>query len=198
MEEIREWLESGQDYAQGVALYEAHGRSAVLRSTLAFGETEFTRSKLVHALQQLVLCDGHVIVGAKNPVAVAAKADSLCDAHVTKSVAVDPQRRTWFAERNHLHAQLGLVATDAERRTMALRILELGDFISQSYAADKVDKPDVQPGHKWDTLTDLGEIRRLLANLRPQRSKLKNRPDRADDLATVEADVHLLETKLKP
>ncbi|MDB5268051.1 MAG: hypothetical protein JWP58_1091, partial [Hymenobacter sp.] len=53
MEEIREWLESGQDYAQGVGLYEKHGRSAVLRSTLAFGETDFTKGKLVHALQQL-------------------------------------------------------------------------------------------------------------------------------------------------
>ena len=196
MEEIQEWLESGQDYAQGVALYEAHGRSAVLRSTLAFGETDFTRGKLVHALQQLVLCDGHVIAGAKKPAVVAAKADSLCDAHVTKPVAVDPQRRDWFAERNHLHAQLGLVATDAERRVLALRILELGNLIRQSYEADKMDKPDTPPGHKWDTLTDAGEMRRLLANLRPQRSKLKNRPDRAADLAAVEADIALLELKL--
>jgi hypothetical protein len=200
VEEIREWLESGQDYAQGVALYEAHGRSAVVRSTLAFGETEFTKAKLLKALQALVpavLGDGHVISVPKKPAVVAPKADSLCDGHVTTPVAVDPQRRDWFAERNHLHAQLGLVATDEERRVMALRILELGDQISLSYQADKGDKPDTQPGHKWDTLTDEGEIRRLLANLKPQRSKLKKRPDRATDLLQVEADIRVLEEKLK-
>ncbi|MDB5270860.1 MAG: hypothetical protein JWP58_3900, partial [Hymenobacter sp.] len=113
-------------------------------------------------------------------------------------VAVDPQRRDWFADRNLLHAQLGLVATDAERLEMSLRILELGDLIRQSYAQAALASPEPSPDHKWATLTDAGEMRRLLANLRPQRSKLKNRPDRAADLATVEADIHFLETKLKP
>ena len=195
VEEIREWLESGQDYAQGVALYEKHGRSAVVRSTLGFGETEFTRAKLVHVLQQLV--------GAAPPAAVARPAAVpavVPTAPPAPSVTIDPQRRDWFAERNHLHAQLGLVASDAERRPMALRILELADLISQSYAAEAghnlaTSRPEA--GHNLATLTDEGKIRQLLANLRPQRSKLKKRPDRAADLAQVEADIALLEAKLK-
>jgi hypothetical protein len=198
---IREWLESGQDYAQGVALYEKHGRSAVVRKVLAFGETEFTRGKLLQELTKMAGIspnDGNLLISA--PVRVVDPSPKRVD-ETPKREHVDPQRRDWFAERNYLHAQLGLVATDAERRVMALRILELAELISQSYAADKaadkVDKPDTQPGHPWDTLTDEGEIRRLLANLRPQRSKLKKRPDRAADLAQVAADIHLLEAKLK-
>ncbi|MBJ6109445.1 hypothetical protein JAO73_10500 [Hymenobacter sp. BT523] len=202
MKQIEEWLESEQDYAEGVALYDVHGRSRVVRQLLASGETDFTRARLVRELQALVstvLCDGYVISVPEKPAQIGKKADSLCDGHViTAPVPVDPQRRDWFAERNHLHAQLGVVATDEERRVMALRILALSDLIQQSYAADKADKPDAQPGHKWATLTDVGEIRRLLANLRPQRSKLKKRPDRAADLASIEADIHVLETKLKP
>ncbi|GAB3743067.1 hypothetical protein GCM10027594_22360 [Hymenobacter agri] len=195
MEEIQEWLESGQDYAQGVALYEAHGRSAVLRSTLAFGETEFTRAKLVHALQQLV----DAVPAAAHVRVVDTSAERVRE--TPKPVQVDPQRRDWFAERNHLHAQLGLVATDEQRRVMALRILELGDLISQSYdqAAGRASVlAPAGPGTPGlEQVRDEGEIRRLLANLKPQRSKLKKRPERAADLATVEADIHLLESKLK-
>lgn len=196
MEQIQEWLESGQDYAQGVALYEQHGRSAVVRSTLAFGETDFTRGKLLHALQQLVLPQ----VGTTRP--AAARPAAAPPAAVTPVAVVDPQRRDWLAERNHLHAQLGLVATDAERLALSLRILELGDQIRLSYdqAAGRapVPAPAGQATPGLEQLTDAGEIRRLLANLKPQRSKLKRRPDRAADLARVVADIHLLETKLKP
>jgi hypothetical protein len=55
----------------------------------------------------------------------------------------------------------------------------------------------VVPGPDLAALTDEGEVRRLLANLKPQRSKLKKRPDRAGDLAQVVAQITLLETKLK-
>ena len=193
MEEIREWLESGQDYAQGVALYAQHGRSAVLRSTLAYGETEFTRGKLVHALQQLLagapaVARPAVVVPAPPPAAAAAPV-----------AGVDPQRRTWYAERNHLHPQLEGAGSDAARLAMALRILELGDAISQSY---QVPAPGAAPAGPTTpglaAITDEGRIRKLLANLKPQRTKLKTKPHRAADLARVEADIHLLETKLKP
>ena len=84
---------------------------------------------------------------------------------------------------------------------MSLRILELGDLIALSYdqAAGRAPVP-AQPGQVPAELVDLadtGEIRRRLANLRAQRSKLKHRPDRADDLATVETSIKVLEEKLK-
>jgi hypothetical protein len=190
MEDVKDWLEGEErDYAAGVALYEAHGTSAVVRKLLAYGETEFTRTKLVQALEQLV---------ATTP--VAAPLAVPVPVPVAAPVAVDPQRRDWFAERNYLHAQLDLVTTDGERLTMALRILDLADLISQSYDQQAGRAPVPLPaGQASPGLADLeeeGEIRRLLANLRPQRTKLKKRPDRADDLATVEANINLLEEKL--
>ncbi|HEX8507052.1 MAG TPA: hypothetical protein VF630_16940 [Hymenobacter sp.] len=197
MKEIRQWLEGEErDYAAGVALYAAHGRSQVVRRVLAFGETAFNRDKLVQELQKLA----NVIVNDGVNVRVTAPADTADRAAIVdKAPAVDPQRRDWFAERNHLHAQLGLVATDRERLEMSLRILELGDLIRQSYdqaAPGAAPAGPATPG--LESLTDAGEMRRLLANLRPQRTKLKKRPDRATDLLQVEADIHLLEEKLKP
>ena len=107
-----------------------------------------------------------------------------------------PERRTWYATRAYAHAQLELVGTDAERRELAATILAMSEKITASYRT--VEAPaDVVPGPDLAALADEGEIRRLLANLRPQRSKLKNRPDRASDLAQVVAQITLLETKLK-
>ncbi len=69
--------------------------------------------------------------------------------------------------------------------------------LSYDVAAGRVVVPEPTPGPDLASVTDAGEIRRLLANLKPQRSKLKKRADRADDLAAVEADIALLEEKLK-
>jgi hypothetical protein len=112
-------------------------------------------------------------------------------------VGADPQRRTWFAERNHLHPQLEGAGSDAARLAMALRILELGDAISQSYQAPAPGAAPAGPTTPGlELLTDAGEIRRRLANLKPQRTKLKTKPHRAADLARVVADIALLEMKL--
>jgi hypothetical protein len=201
VKEIRQWLEGEErDYDAGVALYAAHGSSQVVRRVLAFGETAFNREKLVQELTKMVENSPKAENSSTSAPRVHAVDASPKRVHDTlTSVHVDPQRRDWFAERNHLHAQLGLVATDRERLEMSLRILELGDLISQSYdqaAPGAAPAGPATPG--LEALTDAGEIRRRLANLRPQRTKLKKRPDRATDLLQVEADIHLLEEKLKP
>ena len=227
VKEIREWLGSkGQDYAQGVALYEAHGTSRVVLSALRHGASEFTRQKLKKELEKLVIAGG---VTTNVTAAVTAKPVHVIDTsakrvrETPKSVHVSPpaasellkspvktdkpsdelqlQRRAWFAERNHLHPQLELVTTTAERLAMSLRILELGDLLTQSYAAapdpDTTQTPVGQVSAAVAEARDAGEMRRLLANLRPQRTKLKKRPDRAPDLAQVELDIKFLEEKLK-
>jgi hypothetical protein len=204
VKEIREWLEKGQDYAQGVALYETHGKSRVVLNALRFGATEFTRQKLKAELGKLLVQENVRVVDTlpkrvhEKPkrVPIEPKVDSSLK-KVDSSPAVHEQRRAWFAERNHLHPQLELVATDTERLAMSLRILELADLISQSYKleAAPVAVHLATPG--LATLEHEGEIRRLLANLRPQRTKLKKRSDRALDLAQVELDILILEEKLK-
>lgn len=208
MRAIREWLEGEQEYAAGVALYaQQPAASAALCRCLAAGETAFTRRKLVQALRDLAglptACNGYVTPAPEKAASTTVQAASLRNGRVTTA---DPQRRAWFAERNYLHPQLELVATDEERRVMALRILELGRLISRSYDAEAGRRPATQEapppaksGASWAApdlaqLSD-GERLRLLLNLRSQRAKLKKRPDRADDLARVEAAIDLLEQK---
>lgn len=204
-------MESGQDYAQGVALYETLGKSRVVLTALRYGATAFTRQKLKVELTKLLEQEkgtGLVEKGTKPParqravqqpatVPIQAKGTRPAPEKGPGSPELQAQRRAWFAERNHLHPQLELVATDAERLAMSLRILELADLISQSYEqeAAPVAVHLATPG--LAELTNEGEMRRLLANLRPQRTKLKKRPNRALDLAQVELDILILEEKLK-
>jgi hypothetical protein len=204
VKEIREWLESGQDYAQGVALYERVGKSRVILNALRRGASDFTRQKLREELPKLILeevvpparvrvVDTAAKRVEKTPARVHAGPPA---AQVASPAPEHPERRTWYANRAYAHAQLELVDTDAARRELATSILAASAQITASYRA--VEAPaDVAPGPDLAALADEGEIRRLLANLRPQRSKLKNRPDRAGDLARVVAQITLLETKLK-
>lgn len=204
MKQIREWLESGQDYAEGLALYETFGKSRVILTSLRRGASDFTRQKLREELAKLLLEE--VVPPARARVVdTAAKRVDKTPARVPVSPPAapvaspapeHPERRTWYANRAYAHAQLELVGTDAERRELATTILAMSEKITASYRA--VEAPaEAAPSPDLAALADEGEIRRLLANLRPQRSKLKNRPDRAGDLAQVVAQITLLETKLK-
>ena len=199
------WLEKGHNYAQGVALYETHGKSRVVLKTLQYGETEFTRGKLKTELLKLL---GNESVRAVDTLAkrvheksirvpIPQKVDSSSKkVDSSASPAEHPQRRTWYATRAYAHAQLELAASDTDRCELARSILEITEQITVSYRA--VAAPaDVEPGPDLAALDDAGEIRRLLANLRPQRTKLKKRPDRAGELARVVAQITLLELKLK-
>jgi hypothetical protein len=214
------WLEGkARDYAAGVALFEAHGRSGVLKRLLASSCTDYTREVLARELAKLAdvsvndtvnvsvkapaLCDGHVISVPKKAEKTAPDSDFLCDGHVISPPAGDElrrHRRQLFAERDYLHARLSLLPTEKERLEAALQLLDTAKRIQLSYdvEAGRVSAPVAAPKSDLVGLDDAGEIRRLLANLRPLRSKLKSRPDRADKLAEVEADIQLLETKLKP
>lgn len=203
VKEIREWLESGQEYAQGVALYERVGKSRVILNSLRRGASDFTRQKLREELSKLVVAEVAPPARVRVVDTSAKRVDKTPNrVHVGPPAGQDgpapahPERRTWYASRAYAHAQLELVGTDAERRELATSILATSAQITASYRA--VEAPaDVAPGPDLAALADEGEVRRLLANLRPQRSKLKNRPDRAGDLARVVAQITLLETKLK-
>ncbi len=202
MKEIREWLESGQQYAQGVALYERFGKSRIILNSLRRGASDFTRQKLREELAKLSQA-APVVPARVRVVEAAAKRGEQQQPRVTVNPPADPppapehpERRAWYAARVYAHAQLELVGTDAERHELAARILATSEKIDASYQA--VAAPtDAVPGPNLAALADEGEIRRLLANLRPQRTKLRKNPARAHDLAQVVSQITLLETKLK-
>lgn len=199
--EISTWLASARDYAAGVALYDNHGPSGLLKRLLAGSTTSYTREVLARELAKLVAS----APAATNP-------QPITNTQPLPSPAPDvvqqlrQARRPLLGEREYLHARLELLG-EAARGEAALRILAIGEELHASYAAETHyakygTLPEAPPPAvvtpELATLTDNGEIRRLLALARAQRSKLKDRPNRAADYAQVVANIDLLEAKLLP
>ena len=109
-------------------------------------------------------------------------------------------RRPLYDERGGLHAQLEVVRDEEDRRLLAVRIMALTREIDTNWntthyveAHGDLPPPAAAPG--LDTLppTDLLKRRN---NLRSQVSKLKNRPDRAHDLAAAQTHLAAVEALL--
>jgi hypothetical protein len=197
--EISNWLGSEQPYAAGVALYEQHGTSGMIKRLLAGSCTSYNREVLARELGKLVATAQPAAAQVRPPAAVPTPAaDALPQ--------LRQARRPLLGEREYLHARLELVS-EAERSASALRILAIGDLLNESYAAEThyqqygtlpTPPPAAEPAPELASLTSVGDIHYHLKLLRTQRTKLKDRPDRAADYAQVLANIDLLESKLSP
>ena len=103
-------------------------------------------------------------------------------------------------ERSTTHAQLTAPNLGKKARyVLAERIATLTDQDVELQAAEShVLAHGRLPGPVATAdVTEEGELRRRLLNLRSQRSRLSKLPERASDLAAVKADITLIESKLK-
>jgi len=207
---ISAWLASDRPFAQGTALYAAAGPSDTYKRLFSLAATDYSRQVLERELRTLVR-DVQVEIAAVAPLpppappAPAAEAASPAPTPPagSDSPLLDQVRQQLKAvrdERSHIHPQLtGKNVGTKARGAVALRIVELTDqevelkadeahVLAHGRLPGKVATADV---------VDEVELRRRLLNLRSQRSRLRQRPERADDLAAVEAELSLIESKLK-
>jgi hypothetical protein len=203
--DIRTWLASGQDFAQGVALYDELGTSDVFKRLFSLGASAYSQRVLLRELSALS-AEPPPVVGqpapAPEPVppptpAPADKAAPPASASAEALLAdLASQLKAVRDERSHLHPQLtaaGLRKT--ARQKLAGQIVGLTDRENELKAAQThVRQHGRLPGPvPVAQVTDPGEQRRLLDNRRSLRSKLKkDLPARAADLARVQADIDLL------
>lgn len=110
-------------------------------------------------------------------------------------------QRPFYDERAGVHAQLEGAKDEEECRLMAVRVMHLTRQLDANWATyhyveahgELPPPPAAAPGLDQLSPADLLKRRN---NLRSQVSKLKNRPDRADDLVRVEAELHQVDTFL--
>lgn len=122
---FRTWLSAGQDYRTGVALLGAHpgARPAVLSLLKRSKDGAFTRSKLVEEISRLadvivnVIENVSVTPAVTSPTAGAVETDEVA--------ALVKERTNGFRQAAHLHGQLRLLATNAERATALAEIKRL-------------------------------------------------------------------------
>ncbi|MDO7853160.1 hypothetical protein [Hymenobacter convexus] len=210
---ITAWLASEQRYASGAALYAQMGTNPTYLRLFALPETAFSRQALVRELRTLVgqvKDEIAVLDSPARPPEPPAAADPA-PAPVVPSTPVGvgspalapvrDQLRAVRDERSHTHAQFTARNLGKKARyALAARILELTDQeLKLKDAEAHVLAHGRLPGPvPTAEVSDTGVLRQRLANLCSLRSKLKKKPDRAEDLATAEAEITLIRSKLNP
>jgi hypothetical protein len=212
---VQAWLESEQNYEVGRQLYEQLGDNARLKQVLGHGPSAYNQEALAWELTKLAKA------GVTAAVALAVPLPAVLVASATESVPSEPApapvenpllgelreaRRPLFDERTQLHGQLEVLAEHSSQddvRLAAVRIMALSREVNASRKTEAYvhthgqlpPSPAAAPG--LDTLSP-AELVKKRNNLRSQVSKLKKRPDRADDLAVAEATLSQVETLLNP
>ena len=226
LSDITAWLASEQAFAAGAALYAQLGTNKTYQQLFQLAPTPYSRGVLVRELQALVdqVHEQIQAVTDQAPDFIAGNKVGRPRPDVPAAVMVDPpapaptpapeapvvtdspvlldlrqQLRAVRDERSHLHPQLtaknlGKIA----RYGLAARILDLTDQETKLKALEAhVLQHGRLPGPlPLDEVTDQGELRRLLANLRSRRSKLKADPARANEVVQLEANIQLIRNKL--
>jgi hypothetical protein len=190
--DIDAWLAGDRDFKQGVALYAALGTSTTYQRLFSLGATNYSREVLVRELGGLlaaVPAPALAGLGLASPASPGPALAALDDLH--------QQLRTVRDERSHLHPQLTARGTGQKRRLgLALRIVELtAQEVGLKAKEAHVRQHGRLPGPVATAdVTDEAELRRRLRRLSSRRSKLKDKPEK---LAIVEAEISLIQLKLK-
>ena len=116
------WLDAGEDYETGRAVYAQRGSNTTLKKLLELGPTAYNRKRLRLALAELIeeapaVAPATSLVFTK-PAAPASKYPPEVQLLVEEKLAC-------FKEAAHLQAQLRVLATDAQRLAAAKQIKAL-------------------------------------------------------------------------
>jgi hypothetical protein len=215
-----EWLDSERNYEIGRQLYEQLGDNARLKQVLGHGPSAYNLEALGWELQKLakagVVTSVVTVNVTASPIVVENATETLqtepvkdYSADIDRAALLIPlsqARRPRYDERTLLHGQLEVLAekgTQEEVRQAAERIMQLSRELNANWKIDAYVRehgqlppaPAPKPGLEVLTPAELVTKRNTL---RSRVSKLKKQPHRADDLATVQAELLQVEALLKP
>lgn len=216
---LQAWLDSERDYEVGRLLYEQLGDNTRLKQVLSHGASSYNCEALAWELAKLAKAGHGLATLATNwprvghelaTVPVVENATETLQTEPAAAPAESPllvelreARRPLYDERTGVHGQLEHLDTDAERLVAARRVMELSHELNTNWNTTRYvaahgqlpPPPPAAPG--LDTLMPV-ELVKKRNSLRSQVSKLKKRPDRADDLAVVQATLSQVEALLNP
>lgn len=187
MNSIRDWLNGGKHYLEGLALYETYGQDAILKKALRQGYSSFRQEKLVKALRAL-------LVMADRPVTPLELDLKVKKVHVAELILPeqevpelqDPYRDKWlpyYIEMNALRHSLISIPDDVARGQAAHRILKNERICKMwwkrrdYYVRTKEHMPE--DSQEPEPITDKNLLHKNIANVRSYITKAKGRMEQA-------------------
>lgn len=174
----------------GVALYNAHGKNALLKEVFKQGESEYRKEKLNKALLELLQ---HAPANASTKTATGIQPKNADKIYPKKADKKDPQpsnneryKDKWlpfYAEMKSLCHKLRDFPTDEQRGRAALRILELEDacivwWDKEDYLIrNGVEMPEASM-KPITAVQDMNQLEHQLRNARSNVSRYKGKPSK--------------------
>lgn len=210
---VEQWLAGKRDYQQGVRLYEKYGSNLVFLKVFKTVKNDYTIGKLADLLSELK--------GAPPVEQDDEPEQPVTSTQIQIKVIEDPEvikitrdrAMNLYKECSHLHAQLPLLLTDAERLIAATKILDNMDEVERCWDfVDEYDETGIVP--QWEekeaedfTKKDKADLIMDRNRHRTQRSKLKAKlqkggtPDQmsrwGDDLVLCEKELEQINQLLE-
>ena len=187
IDEIRKWLNSGNNYESGVQLYIKYGRSDNYKTILKKQRNSSNRVLLFDLLKQLYKELKHpeepVTIMPTAPAAVpsgTAKVESNTIPPINQSQAysaLDAEWRAPYYEANMLFSRLDLINNEVEREQACLKILALEDTFCEIWKRMEylVKHGELLPDQQALPAKEVNNMQRQLNNLRTYITKAQKK-----------------------
>lgn len=176
---IKEWLESDQEYNQGVQLYEEHGENATLKSFFRIRKTSYSEKKLLEGLQAI--------------------ADKEAPEKEEKEPKLPAKVLELIRLRSVLHNNLVNTSTTAmkNRHELCRRIVNITKKLDRWYKHQELPGDDDQPDPAQELPANGWELHGLFCNNRSYIAKNKKSEDKQGEVQNREQQNALIESRLK-
>jgi hypothetical protein len=199
IDEINTWLNSGQDFMTGVAIYAKYGTSPnQKRMFINGGEDRRNRELLLYELKKLIKdaapikkvvintviplkSENKPVVSFEPKLEITGSRQLTSEANNLKSDIISKLK-----ERDRLHATLEFIPKEEDRKEAAFQILDLSDEIGKMYdRLNHFEKHGILPPEKKEEKinkerkTDIGSLLIRRGTLRTYISKYERRTNEA-------------------
>lgn len=209
-DEIKQWLSSGRNYAQGVDLYKEHYGEDYTYRMLRRGENSFSRDKLLDKLKSAIKSYSATFVDRPSrakpkqtqPIAITTR--KAKDHYPEELHAAYQRQEELYALVNHLHPQLETLYKKSRKKCtdVAITIKKSWAEIKSIYrlldywSKHQVVLPNTYNGSDNHEITDPVEMKTRIYTLRTYISKSRNRPEKHADVIKWTKEMEMLQVKL--
>lgn len=198
-DKLQEWINNGQNYWQGFALLQQHGKNKSLLKHLAKGPTQYNSDKLAHELKKMAQLkqlpkpqkkkgDNEGGKQKQQPQPQPSEPQPQQNGQKPQVISeLEGYKNKLFKEMSDLHSRLTEVKDEQKRGEMALQILNYEDRLQETWGQlddyrDHGKLPEQTNGNE----VNVNNLQKELNNNRAYISKNKNRPGKEEEVKNRE------------
>lgn len=179
LEQIQSWLDSDQDYDEGVNIYRKYGKDSSLHTIFEMTETSYTRRKLSEALTDL-------LPKKKEPT------------KTEKQETTPKPVLELIRKRSQMHEFLFTTTAKSDRHELALQILAITKKLDRWYDHGELPQDQVENKEpEQDIPRNAWELHMLINNNTAYLAKNRKREDKQGEIKRRERQSKSIEDRLK-